>query len=172
MLLFALIIHLLNPQNQLYEGISIDRITVDGSLVVLELTIINNNNFSICVPRSQLPVDVMQDPILVIKKNNNTLYYQQGIRLEEYPMWIALPPDTETAFSFGVDTSFYDGADGEVSAYVQVAGLPCNQAMERRIVSAPLPYYASVIDQERERQAELAIGYIYIRSGDFYLNLP
>lgn len=172
MSLLLIALGLLWTHIQVSDNISINKIEVDNYFLFLDLNIINTNDFSICVPRSQLPVDIMERPILVVKKNENVLYYQQGIKVQEYPMWIALPPNTETAFSFGVDTSFYSGASGEVSAYVQIAGLPCNQAMERRIASAPLPYYAGVVDQETERQAELALGYIFIRSAEFYLDLP
>lgn len=170
--LLILTMSLFWPYNQISDDVAIERIWLEESVLILDIKIINRNDFAICIPRHQLPIDFMQDPILVIKKDGNTLYYQQGISLIEYPMWVALPPNYETATSFSVDTSFYDGATGEVSGYVQVAGLPCDQAMAEPIASAPLPHYYGVIDQEREKEIELAMGYIFIRSDEFNLVLP
>lgn len=153
-----------NPDHS--EIISIDGLIVEESILRIDASIENNNDFSVCIPRDQLPIGYIDAEIIVLESEGEILYHQSGIRPDHYPMWVMLPPDASVRFVAIVDLRYFLGATGTVTGHIHISGLPCSQVTRQTLITAPIPDYFF------PDVSEYADEYIFFRSDFFPINLP
>lgn len=164
-ILISVIMNAYSGPGQL-DKININMFHIEDSVLTIEGSIQNEHDFSVCIPRDQLPIRSYDAEIIILESEGGILYYQPGFPLKPYLMWVMLPPGAGVEFIAAVDLRYFDRAPGEVTGHLHISGLPCNQATDQTLISAPIPnsYYPDV--------SMYADEYIFFRSDFFSINLP